>query len=753
MEYEPDERRPLISRTISEDGVFDPPPTPVYYDTSRKKRRVACLIILLTEMLERLAYYGITSNLILFLTLEPYSWLSYNAMHTFFVFTCVSYIFSVVGGLIADTCLGRFKTIFISLIILVIGATFFVLMGFASIKGNHDFMCTLCGIEGDNNSTIHPEGHDLGPAPMKSSVACLGPLVVATLLTAIGGGSVRANLSPFGAEQVKHEGPDKIRTFFHWFYWSINIGSFIAFGGVAFVQQNMSFYVGYLMVAVAVVLSLVVFTCGRCIFLIKDPTGSVLPNTFKIIAQAFKRRKMRKEISNKRTSNHMLSSCPKVTFLDMSKKRYGGSFHDSMVEDVKSLKKVIGVFVVLIPYWMVYFQMQSTFVLQGLHMKFTISQQTFPVAWLSLFDVVVVIILLPILDRCIYPCLIRRGYNVSLFYRIFFGMLFSMLSVLTAGGLELARKDCYYNTPNCTLNETVGNEGNVATYTAANMWIFYQIPQYVLIGISEVLASVMQSTFVLQGLHMKFTMPNHNGTAPPFQFPVAWLSLFDVVVVIILLPILDRCIYPCLIRRGYNVSLFYRIFFGMLFSMLSVLTAGGLELARKDCYYNTPNCTLNETVGNEGNVATYTAANMWIFYQIPQYVLIGISEVLASVAGLEFAYTHAPKSMQGLIMGLFCLSNGIGSLCGSALVALLSIDSIGWFVSKDQGNINDGKLAYYFFLLAGIQLVATVIFFMYNRGNVMNSHPGSQSGPSSLKSSARTVHVQRKNSTSAGSGD
>ncbi|XP_030847964.1 solute carrier family 15 member 4 isoform X2 [Strongylocentrotus purpuratus] len=619
MEYEPDERRPLISRTISEDGVFDPPPTPVYYDTSRKKRRVACLIILLTEMLERLAYYGITSNLILFLTLEPYSWLSYNAMHTFFVFTCVSYIFSVVGGLIADTCLGRFKTIFISLIILVIGATFFVLMGFASIKGNHDFMCTLCGIEGDNNSTIHPEGHDLGPAPMKSSVACLGPLVVATLLTAIGGGSVRANLSPFGAEQVKHEGPDKIRTFFHWFYWSINIGSFIAFGGVAFVQQNMSFYVGYLMVAVAVVLSLVVFTCGRCIFLIKDPTGSVLPNTFKIIAQAFRRRKMRKEISNKRTSNHILSSCPKVTFLDMSKKRYGGSFHDSMVEDVKSLKKVIGVFVVLIPYWMVYFQMQST--------------------------------------------------------------------------------------------------------------------------------------FVLQGLHMKFTMPNHNGTAPPFQFPVAWLSLFDVVVVIILLPILDRCIYPCLIRRGYNVSLFYRIFFGMLFSMLSVLTAGGLELARKDCYYNTPNCTLNETVGNEGNVATYTAANMWIFYQIPQYVLIGISEVLASVAGLEFAYTHAPKSMQGLIMGLFCLSNGIGSLCGSALVALLSIDSIGWFVSKDQGNINDGKLAYYFFLLAGIQLVATVIFFMYNRGNVMNSHPGSQSGPSSLKSSARTVHVQRKNSTSAGSGD
>ncbi|XP_063971234.1 solute carrier family 15 member 4-like [Lytechinus pictus] len=614
MEYEPEERRPLI-RTISEDGVFDSPQTPVYYEISSKKRRVACFIILLTEMLERLAYYGITSNLILFLNLEPYNWLSYNAMHVFFAFTSVSYIFSVIGGLIADTYLGRFKTIFISLVIYVIGGVFFVLMGYATL--DQDFMCDFCD-EHDvvNASRTDPTGHKIEPAPAKSPVTCLGPLLVATLLTAIGGGSVRANLSPFGAEQVKHEGPDMIRTFFNWFYWSINIGSCIAFGAVAFVQQNISFFYGYIIVCVAVVLSLMVFTCGRCMFLTKEPTGSVLPNTFKIITQAFRRRKMRKELSITRTS-HMLSSCPKVTFLDMAKKRYGGSFHDSMVEDVKSLKKVIGVFLVLVPYWMVYFQMQST--------------------------------------------------------------------------------------------------------------------------------------FVLQGLHMRFMIPKHNSTEPsPFNFPVAWLSLFDVVVVILLLPILDRCIYPRLIRRGYNISLFYRILFGMIFSMLSVLTAGGLELARKHCVNDVPNCTLNETMPNTQD--SYNAADMWIFYQIPQYILIGISEVLASVAGLEFAYSHAPKSMQGLIMGLFCLSNGIGSLCGSALVALLSIPKIGWFNPEDRGNINDGDLAYYFFMLAGIQLIATVIFFIYNHGKVLNSHPGQQSGPNSLKSSARTIHVQRKNSTS-GSGE
>ena len=42
--------------------------------------------------------------------------------------------------------------------------------------------------------------------------------------------------------------------------------------------------------------------------------------------------------------------------LDYAKVRYGGSFHDNMVEDVKSLGKIVLVFFTLIPYWLVYFQ-------------------------------------------------------------------------------------------------------------------------------------------------------------------------------------------------------------------------------------------------------------------------------------------------------------------------------------------------------------------------------------------------------------
>lgn len=52
----------------------------------------------------------------------------------------------------------------------------------------------------------------------------------------------------------------------------------------------------------------------------------------------------------------MLGMGPKPSFMDMAKLRFGGSFHDNMVEDVKALGKVIVVFAALVPYWLVYYQ-------------------------------------------------------------------------------------------------------------------------------------------------------------------------------------------------------------------------------------------------------------------------------------------------------------------------------------------------------------------------------------------------------------
>ncbi len=54
--------------------------------------------------------------------------------------------------------------------------------------------------------------------------------------------------------------------------------------------------------------------------------------------------------------DHLDVTDPQPGCLDLAKVRHGGSFHDSVVDDVKKLGKIFFVFLAMIPYWLVYFQ-------------------------------------------------------------------------------------------------------------------------------------------------------------------------------------------------------------------------------------------------------------------------------------------------------------------------------------------------------------------------------------------------------------
>ena len=58
--------------------------------------------------------------------------------------------------------------------------------------------------------------------------------------------------------------------------------------------------------------------------------------------------------------------------------------------------------------------------------------------------------------------------------------------------------------------------------------------------------------------------------------------------------------------------------------------------------------------------------NVWI--QTGSYVLIAFSEILASITGLEYAFTKAPKNMRSLVMGVFLFTSAISSALGEAFV-------------------------------------------------------------------------------------
>lgn len=55
-----------------------------------------------------------------------------------------------------------------------------------------------------------------------------------------------------------------------------------------------------------------------------------------------------------------------------------------------------------------------------------------------------------------------------------------------------------------------------------------------------------------------------------------------------------------------------------------------------------------------------TWSSVWI--QIPAYVLIALSEIFASITGLEYAYNKAPTRLKSLVMSIFLLMSAFGSL-------------------------------------------------------------------------------------------
>ena len=91
---------------------------------------------------------------------------------------------------------------------------------------------------------------------------------------------------------------------------------------------------------------------------------------------------------------------------------------------------------------------------------------------------------------------------------------------------------------------------------------------------------------------------------------------------------------------------------------------------RNPCGYQASTCQ-----DADGNPIT-SDLNVWI--QTGSYVLIAFSEIFASITGLEYAFTKAPKNMRSLVMSVFLFMNAISSALGEAFVSLSADPLLVW---------------------------------------------------------------------------
>ena len=92
--------------------------------------------------------------------------------------------------------------------------------------------------------------------------------------------------------------------------------------------------------------------------------------------------------------------------------------------------------------------------------------------------------------------------------------------------------------------------------------------------------------------------------------------------------------------------------------------------------YQTNACGKNANACSMRTPAEVSSLNVWI--QTGSYVFIGFAEIFASITGLEYAFTKAPKNMRSLVTGLFLFSSAVSSAIAQGFTALSEDPLLVW---------------------------------------------------------------------------
>eukprot|EP00917_Polyrhabdina_sp_WS-2016_P028112 GHVP01059979.1.p1 GENE.GHVP01059979.1~~GHVP01059979.1.p1 ORF type:complete len:478 (-),score=45.61 GHVP01059979.1:850-2250(-) len=344
-----------------------------------------------------------------------------------FSFGC--YFFPLIGGIISDCYLGRFKTIICFMFIFWIG---------------------LLSI----SATSVYEG----------SIGTTGAFI-GLFLVALGTGGIKPCVSSFGGDQIPADDTYALSIFFSVFYLTVNLGSALSMYITPPLVSNTSchgrdtcYTIGFTLPAVLIFLAGLFFIFHSPSYVKKEPSGAIFMSVCKSVICAVNNKKKRK----------------KKRFIENASPEYD----DLFLFDVEQLLAIIDVLSGLTIFWALYEQQASTWLFQGKRLNGNLefmghSFFIYPEQMLVV-NTVFVLFLIPFMTAIVYPIIRICGFFTTNLGIMRLGMFMAAISFICTSFVEyliLTEIKEYYN-------------------AESNLSLMLQLPQYFFITVGEVMVSV-----------------------------------------------------------------------------------------------------------------------------------------------------------------------------------------------------------------------------------------------------------------------
>ncbi|XP_047061059.1 protein NRT1/ PTR FAMILY 5.10-like [Lolium rigidum] len=407
----------------------------------------AALFLIAVEFAERVGFYGVNGNLIMYLT-GPLGLTTAAAAAGVNAWAGTASMLPLLGALVADSWIGRYRA--------VVAAGVLYLVSFGMLTAS--------------SMAPTPRPHE-PTACQDASAACSPPaspartaFFYATIyLVALAQGFHKPNAQALGADQFPTSAPEGVASrssFFNWLHFSMSWGYIVAVVALSYMQDNVGWAAGFGASWSMMLVSLSVFLLGTRMYRADRPRDgralSRLTKTFAATARAcadwiFRRRG---------TMDTECSPTPKEQ------------------DGKRVLVKLLPIWTTSVVYGIVIAQVSTLFTKQGSTMDRRIGGLVVPPAALQSFTGLAIIAFVPLYDRAFVPLarrVTKHPSGITMLQRIGAGMAMASVAMAVAALVEAARL------------RAASDAGLVdRPQVAVPMSLWWMVPQYVLIGLADV---------------------------------------------------------------------------------------------------------------------------------------------------------------------------------------------------------------------------------------------------------------------------